>query len=108
MGHVLPFSVAVERSGLAANAEIGLRSAWCQRRTFQAVLGEGRSRSLRLPETDAAGINWRLAVIRHLVDAQAEPLRQPCRTHFHIITQMPHDLDRVADIRFAESDANGR
>ena len=31
----------------------------------------------------------------------------PFRTRFHIIAQMPHDLDRLTDIRFAESDAHG-
>src|ERR671918_1861458 len=35
-------------------------------------------------------------------------LRQSLRTRFHIIAQMPHELDGLADIRFAESDAHGR
>src|SRR5919106_1818235 len=34
-------------------------------------------------------------------------LRQSLRTRFHIIAQMPHELDGLADIRFAERDAHG-
>jgi hypothetical protein len=35
-------------------------------------------------------------------------IRQLLRTRFHNIAQVPHDLDRLADLRFADGDAEGR
>src|SRR4030095_908741 len=35
-------------------------------------------------------------------------LRQPLRTRFHLISQLPHDCGGLANIRFAESNAQGR
>jgi len=97
-----------ECSVFPARADIRFTYEKYQQRTFQAVLGEGCSHYLCLLGTDAACVNWRLTLIEHLVHAHAEPLRQTRRTRFHIITQVPHDLNCVADIGFAKSDANGR
>ena len=37
------------------------------------------------------------------------PIRRlpPLRPRFHIVAQLPHDLGRAADVRFAESGAHG-
>src|SRR5215469_18869605 len=57
---------------------------------------------------DAGRLIRRRAPVLSPTQRWCRTLRQTLRPRLHIIAQLPHDLGGPADIRFAESDAEGR